>query len=370
MQYSPFDKLPSTVVYQQGGHVIQYPGETQTVRCTFVNVDTTFSSPDAKFVTHISNASSTDLTGLFCNKCRTISTETFDNRKVEAVSRMWNTSTLSATGFYTVPLEKELRQIQSVHVVNVEIPLQFTNVSPEIGNYYFSVYEHYTHTESDNTTTVSTTLHNIQIPCVNYASVAAIVTAINDKLEEAGLHLVMTCNGDSHTVDITVDNVSVYDAYIYVVGFAVSLAGDDDVVNAPSKLGWMLGFREGHYELVAGDTVYAEALPTLQLRKYLYLVLEDELGVGSSSDSFCLPRLQKGSSNIIAKISLPSDQILEFGGIFLASHEKGTLVSEKRVYNSGVSWTKIKTKLMDAFGNVVYLNGGNFSFCLEVQHVT
>jgi hypothetical protein len=86
-----------------------------------------------------------------------------------------------------------------------------------------------------------------------------------------------------------------------------------------------------------------------------------------NSNSFVSP-LEKTnqSKNIIAKISIPST--VNFGDTLCVNKANGLLVSEVRKYLEKVIIQRMNLQLLDDAGNVINLNGADFSVCLRLVH--
>ena len=86
-----------------------------------------------------------------------------------------------------------------------------------------------------------------------------------------------------------------------------------------------------------------------------------------NSNSFVSP-LEKTnqSKNIIAKICIPST--VAFGDTLCANKANGLLVSEVRRYLEKVNIQRMNLQLLDDAGNVINLNGADFSVCLRLVH--
>jgi hypothetical protein len=73
------------------------------------------------------------------------------------------------------------------------------------------------------------------------------------------------------------------------------------------------------------------------------------------------------SKTILAKITLHK-KTFSFGDILPANNFNGYLLSDQRVYAGKTDIQNLQISLVDEYGNVVDLNGVDFSFCLEIEH--
>jgi hypothetical protein len=60
--------------------------------------------------------------------------------------------------------------------------------------------------------------------------------------------------------------------------------------------------------------------------------------------------------------------IYPYGTILTANTFNGLLLSDQRLYAGKTDIQKLNIQLVDEWGNVVDLNGVDFSFCLEIEH--
>jgi hypothetical protein len=73
------------------------------------------------------------------------------------------------------------------------------------------------------------------------------------------------------------------------------------------------------------------------------------------------------SKNILARITL-NPAFYPYGTILIANTFNGYLLSDQRVYAGKTDIQNLQISLVDEYGNVVDLNGVDFSFCLEIEH--
>jgi hypothetical protein len=157
-----------------------------------------------------------------------------------------------------------------------------------------------------------------------------------------------------------------------VVKFDVNSDGTVDKYNFKNKLGWMLGFRKTEYNMINLPTVpvvrshVSEQFVDLTGLKYIYLVIDD-FGKGGQNSFICNYNQSLISKNIIAKITF-NKQYYPFGSVLPVSHANGYMLSDKRIYSGKIDLQKMNIQLIDEIGNVIDLNGHDFSFCMIVEH--
>jgi hypothetical protein len=266
-----------------------------------------------------------------------------------------NIATYNAAS-YTFTLSEKINDVKSISVVNAEIPILFYNISAAQGNNCFLIRSDYN---------VSTTYSQVvTVPDGQY-SASSLVTQINTLL--TGLvnqltNLLCTLDASSNRVTIKMGG-GVGNFY---VDFAVNTTGDFDKFSVKSKLGWLLGYRGISYRIDTTTGVKSESTVNVNGTKYLYLAI-DEFSKGNDN-SFISPVASSLMSNKnLAKISMDRESY-PYGTIQISSINNGLLISDTRGYNGKVDIQRLNIKLVDENGVTVYLNGGDFSFCLQVEY--
>jgi len=255
---------------------------------------------------------------------------------------------------YTITLPERINNVKSIMVCNAEVPISYYNVSSNLGNNSFGVYN------VDNATSGSVVVSN-----GNYTS-STLVTEINSKLYALGSYFEdLSFNIYNNFVISSVKNDSTYASTGVDVNFAVNSSNEFDKYNFKAKLGWLLGFRDTSYNMTR-TTRTAEALPDLNGPRYLYLVV-DEFTKGNQSSFLAINTRSQIQGNILARITM-NKTTFGFGNILPANNFNGYLLTDRRSYNGRVDLQKLKIQLTDEYGTPVDLNGSGFSFCLEVEY--
>jgi hypothetical protein len=254
---------------------------------------------------------------------------------------------------YTITLPERINNVKSIMACNLEIPITFFNVSANLGNNSFGVYD------VDNGYSGS-----VVVSDGNYTS-STIATEINSKLSTLGNNFGdLSFNVVNNYVITSVKSGSSATSGINV-NFAVNSSNEFDKYNFKSKLGWLLGFRDTSYN-ITGTKKTADALPDLNGPRYLYLVV-DEFTKGNQSSFLAVDTRSQVQSNILARVVMDKT-VHGFGNILPANNYNGLLLTDRRTYNGRVDLQKLKIQLTDEYGTPVDLNGAGFSFCLEVEY--
>jgi hypothetical protein len=255
---------------------------------------------------------------------------------------------------YTINLPERINNVKSIMACNIEVPITFFNVSSNLGNNSFGVYDvSYGYSGS------------VVVSDGNYTS-STIATEINSKLTALGNNFGdLSFNVVNNYVISSVKSGSSSATKGIDVNFAVNSSNEFDKYNFKSKLGWLLGFRDTSFN-ITGTTKTATALPDLNGPRYLYLVV-DEFTKGNQSSFLAVDTRSQIQSNILARVVMDKTNH-GFGNILPANNYNGLLLTDRRTYNGRVDLQKLKIQLTDEYGTPVDLNGAGFSFCLEVEY--
>jgi hypothetical protein len=255
---------------------------------------------------------------------------------------------------YTITLPERINNVKSIMVCNAEVPISYYNVSSNLGNNSFGVY--------DVTGGIS---GSVVVSNGNYTS-STLVTEINSKLTALSNNFDdLSFNVYNNFVISSVKSDSTVATSGIDVNFAVNSSNEFDKYNFKAKLGWLLGFRDTSYNMTS-TTRTAEALPDLNGPRYLYLVV-DEFTKGNQSSFLAINTRSQIQGNILARITM-NRTTFGFGNILPANNFNGYLLTDRRSYNGRVDLQKLKIQLTDEYGTPVDLNGSGFSFCLEVEY--
>ena len=245
---------------------------------------------------------------------------------------------------------EKLSEVRSMEVVSIDIPMTFYNIYGN--NDCLTNGNNYLRIKNGGTAKVLTLTPNY------YTSNSSLVTEINTQLQNLSL-----------AADISysiVNNKSFFKSKVstYSLATNVDMCGNVYELNNQNNLGWTLGFRDTSYNLTTSGLT-SECNLNLKTPRYLFLTL-NEFSQGNSN-SFVSP-LEKTnqSKNIIAKICIPSS--VTFGDTLCVNKANGLLVSEVRKYLEKVNIQRMHLQLLDDAGNVINLNGADFSVCLRLVH--
>lgn len=255
---------------------------------------------------------------------------------------------------YNITLPERTNDVKSMMVCNVEIPMTFYNISSAIGNNYMKI-----------SSTIGGTYYSamITIPDGQYTA-SSLSTQLNTLFSSnrfQGVYLTHSISNNKSVLNcLSGNNI--------VVDFAVDSTGAFDKYNTKSKLGWILGYRNINYTVAVSNSsgVSSESIINASGPNYLYLAIDEFSKGNQNSFKTSLPNYLI-DKNIIAKISL-NKQVYPFGTVLPANTFNGYLMTDKRSYTGKIDLQKMNIQLIDDNGNLVNLNGLDFSFCIELEY--
>jgi hypothetical protein len=262
---------------------------------------------------------------------------------------------------YNITLPERIMDVKKINICSAEIPMSFFNISASMGNNYFKL----TSDASANWSAM------IIVPDGQYTS-SSLITQINTLLTRSNfptnppyLNAVdLSYNVSNQFSTFYLDSASTFSSI--TLNFAVNVNGDFDKYHFKSKLGWLLGFRNTSYRITKGSTLTSEAVLNLAGPKYLYLAI-DEFSKGNQMSFLSALPTYLINKNIIAKILLDSKNY-PFGYNLVVNKNLGTLITEIRSYSGKIDLQKLNIQLLDENGQMVNLNGLDFSFCIEMEY--
>jgi hypothetical protein len=269
----------------------------------------------------------------------------------------YDTSTVAN---YNISLPERVNSVRSMTLRSVELPISFYNISSQLQNNSFTVKNllvEKTIVLDDNQYSESGT--------------NPLGSAVETKLNASTLTWVQNLNVtyDTSTKKITIANTNAFNVDIIFdkADCDSGKGGLSPTESLMSKLGWILGFRLANYTIEAGSSITGEAIMDVHGPRYLYLII-DEFKNGNPHSFLGLSRTsQLSSQQILGRIVMDTREY-PYGSINPV--ELGTrLVSDVRTYGELVNLQRLNVRIVDEFGRIMNLNGMDFSFCLELEHL-
>ena len=266
----------------------------------------------------------------------------------EYISTNCNASVISS---YNISLPERFVDVHSISVTNIEIPNTFYNVCSNFGNNTMKI------TDASGNINIITVPDGYYTPTSLSASITSVLSTISS---------VNTISCDISNNLTRFIKTGAFTGSI-IIEFDVDNTGSFNKYNFKTRLGWILGFRTQTITLTSSVlSIFSNFPANLYCPSYLYLVI-DEFGKGNQS-SFISPLSDSNiHKNIIARISVDY-HYFPFGNTIIANQGNGYLLSDIRSYTGKIDIQRMNVQLVNEIGIAVNLNGGDFSFCLHMQH--
>jgi hypothetical protein len=196
---------------------------------------------------------------------------------------------------------------------------------------------------------------NIRLPEGNY-TITDLVAAIQTQLTSSGYTI--TYNSVAHKITIS-------SSTSFQLNFNGTPEAPTNTTTSPHEngLGYNLGFLQMSYTSPLFDSVSnkyyytAECVPDVIQDTYIYLAI---------NDYNLIEHAVYGQTffSVFAKITLPTAKNT-------VVYDNNYTNSSSKIYqfNQPTNVNRLTIKLLDAFGNILDLNGGNFSMTLELEEI-
>jgi len=261
-----------------------------------------------------------------------------------------------------ITLPEIVRNVRAMKAMSIEVPFSYFNISESLGNNtilftdntgtqtsYTVADGFYTNNlGAENTTTINSYFSSNHINSyISYQQATS-----NKYFSE----FVFTPSGSVTSMTIA---------------FGVDSSGNASRTDLKSKLGWNLGFRNASYQMTTSKTtLVSEAMVSLTGFRYLYLLVDD-YQKNCDDNNFISPLYSSFiNKNILARITMDTPIMRPFGDCTITATEKmGFLVSDTRNYtDTGANLQRLNVSLVNEYGNIVNLNGLDYSFVLMLEY--
>jgi hypothetical protein len=250
-------------------------------------------------------------------------------------------NTLSSDFLFEFPLE--FKNVVSLRITDIQIPIQLYNISNYLGNNYFFI---------KNETTND--IKKITIPDGFYSNTTLIdlLNYIFSNFTDDFQYISFSLKGGDYGETI----IELMTTAPYIYNFSLEFNAENNNQNKNNnnnlmtKLGWLLGFRLDHYD--SNSMYISEGLIETQLSP-MFLCIND-----FNDNQF------NNKFNVFNDMSLLSNDIVS--QVYLNSN-KISVNSITKTYFGGVNINKIHIKLIDIFGKKVDLNNNDFNFTIQLE---
>ena len=329
--YGDKELFASPEVSQYGSHMVM-TNVVKPTKIKYINLDTAFGDDYVNNTTqnYINNATQNN------------DTSTLKNDLIPTFNQ----------ASYSFTLPQRLTNIKSLKVNSAEIPMSYYNISKYIGNNVFFI-----------KWSGEGQAQTISVPD-GYYSPSTLQTTINSFFSNSNPSIPITIELNTLNNKIKITNTR--SDLDLIIQFPVKDDGSFDKNNFKSKLGWILGFRKIEYTIKKnGGSIVGESVINIDW-KYLYLAL-DEFSNGNQNSFASQLSSSLVNKNILSKIIL-NRQVYGVGTILPATIHMGFVISDKRTYNGAIDIQKLSVQILDEYGNIINLNGVNFSVGIEIEY--
>ena len=261
-------------------------------------------------------------------------------------SRFRDTYDSSAKADYTITLPERVNNVRTLELKSLELPITFFNFSASQENNTFQL-------------RIGASQTTIIIDDGQYDA-GDLVTEVNTKLGAAGAPF------SDISIGISTSNVA---TFTNANANPCTLTFDKSDCTSPSsslasKFGWKVGFRLNEYEIEgSGGTQSGEAIVTLYLPRYLYFIVDEFSNANPYSFFGLLQNSQISSQQILARMTIPTTFV---NGELRILDQNQFMVTDVRKYSNEINIQRLHVSIVDEFGNIIDLNGADFSFCLKL----
>jgi hypothetical protein len=276
---------------------------------------------------------------------------------------------------FVINLNTPLKNVINLRLHSYIIPFTWYNIDSTKHNniFWITLYE------------LETTIA-IDIPSGNY-TIESLLIAINTKMEEGSYPITVSYNRSTGKVQFNILTPGVVEEIIF---FDVTNHWDSSNFNRIYKncsLGWILGYRQDSVT-VPTDAVIADCVFDLYGSRYIYLAIDDykrnrvtnnvasivtnevrlpnnviDDGNNTSTKTTYNYTTSPNNSDIMAVLPIHHNN---FGDLVFESNQ---LQDYKREYYGPVNIDRLGVKLMDDTGNIINLNGGDWSAILLYEYI-
>jgi hypothetical protein len=238
----------------------------------------------------------------------------------------------SFLGVFCIQLPEKIKDVTSIHVSHMELPISFHTISKHLGNNTFDI-----------------VINNIQ-----YTKIIRDMHFSYDNRNELfnELQKITECVFTYEHGQVMIQNKTPNNI---IIRFPSTFSSIDNI-------GWLLGFRKHMYSLLPGTNIISENHLDFQPMRYIFLCLDENSN--SSINTFTSFLTHSILSDKIAyRISVNTSN---YGDIVKGNSLNAA--SDLRNYHNPINISKLLFKLITPSGKIVNLNGLAYSFVINIEH--
>jgi hypothetical protein len=236
-----------------------------------------------------------------------------------------------------------IKNVSSLKVIQIDLPLYFHNISSELGNNTLFVtklgvtkkycLDNFYYTSSTSTLLCSrlSTLLPIDLCEVTFVNNKCMIT--NKSLTPITVSFSFLTNATTKTT-------------------------------SSNNIGWLLGFRNSEYLIESNQSVVSTSYIDYNPLRYLYLCLEEYSNISNNNFTSYLSSSVIGQK-IASRISLSN--YIE-NSILSCNIQNNILLSNTRYYDNIITISRLHYNLCTDDGRLIDLHGLSFSFVLEIEY--
>jgi len=278
-----------------------------------------------------------------------------------------NYLTTKSTNF-KLNVPSTIKNVKSINLVSLEVPLTYYNVSESLGNNYLHidllkvVIPDGKYTNEQLIAELNSQFATLTpLPDASYNTITKKTTI--DLNGNGELNFIRDKDGNEFTWDVNGENAANKIHYVDDSKGAAKLSNKKTADPINKKLGWLLGYRDKKY--ISTTKVDSEGpLDTDVSFKYFYFILDD-FNHNQDTNIIALKNNSIQSTKILARISnnLMSGKILMEG----TDNVGNDCLTHKRIYYGPVDVNKIHIRITDEFGRDLDLNYSDISMGINFQ---
>lgn len=275
------------------------------------------------------------------------------SRSISIDTRFRDSPYTTSSSDFALNLPNKIQKVLSMQLVSLELSTaSLYNISAALQNNYFNIsVGYYDEGLQEN----QSFTHTFVLPDGHYSAehlICILNTLFQNRSEEAFSLICWKLDADSQRVVLE----STSDAIVSIsLDFTLDIHGQSDKNTADyfNKLGRVLGFTRRKY---SGECEYLgeTAINTNYAFSYFFLDIDDFQNHYSPSFVTVFP-----------KIAMPNSVLARISDV----NKEWTIVSEPRTYFGAIDINRLNIRLLNAYGQVLDMNGADYSFCLLLNIV-
>lgn len=275
------------------------------------------------------------------------------SRSISIDTRFRDSPYTTSSSDFALNLPNKIQKVLSMQLVSLELSTaSLYNISAALQNNYLNIsVGYYDEGLQEN----QSFTHTFVLPDGHYSAehlICILNTLFQNRSEEAFSLICWKLDADSQRVVLE----STSDAIVSIsLDFTLDIHGQSDKNTADyfNKLGRVLGFTRRKY---SGECEYLgeTAINTNYAFSYFFLDIDDFQNHYSPSFVTVFP-----------KIAMPNSVLARISDV----NKEWTIVSEPRTYFGAIDINRLNIRLLNAYGQVLDMNGADYSFCLLLNIV-